>query len=836
MAPVARRRGPRYRARERMAGDVSRDLPRPAGRRRAALAALLTALGATASCRQIAGLQAMPKPCGDPLMIDDMEDGNPQICASQGRNGSWYSFGDGTSGTQMLAPNATIPGGRGSSRKAAHFTGSGFSKWGAMAAFDFKDQVGGGQGLGRDVYKASNAGGLTFWMKSSTPVIIQLQMPATLTVAEGGNCAAGVSASNCDNAFSFVITAPDSDWTQHKVPFTALKQLYPGTATWDPSQLLNVQFLVGPGATFDVWIDDVAFYYCAETECAPTCTDPALPVSCPKSTRYPAGCFPTGTDCAVIDTWCSDPMLIDDMEDGDNWICPSGGRMGIWWTTSDGTSNDYTPPTNSTFTQTPIPGGRGTSHAAARLAGSGFTGWGALMAFNLVGSPAAGQWQTYDASAADGISFWMKTNTFGADFEIHTPDTIAVSDGGSCVDSATAVNCNRSWSYWVNAPAPDTWFQVAVPFAALTQGWGVSQTTANLIPGSATWDPTKLVKVQFATPGLAPFELWIDDVRFYTCGGSACVPTCTDPNFTVACPAGSGQPAGCWPAGTDCSNRQPRPDINTGVWGSAANDVWVVGLSSGAAFQGIVFHWDGAAWTRFDVGTVPWLGTLAGVGRNAVWAVGDHGTALRWNGSNWLSTDPPTDASLNNVWISDPTDDVWIAAYPGTLYRWNGSAWSQEFSSAKAIYGFWGSAPNDIWAVGDIILHYDGSNWSPVTSPANVSLNRVWGSAPNLWAVGTSIVHYDGMNWTASPNPTSGVLLGVWGSGPNDIWAVGQGGSIVHSSDGLNWSAADSPSNADLFNVWGSSASDVWAVGANHTVLHYDGHMWSPVALVGETP
>src|SRR5262245_20898538 len=95
--------------------------------------ALLLALAATASCRQLAGIQALPKPCGDPLMIDDMEDGDAQICKTNGRKGAWFGFGDGSNGEQTLTPNATIEGGgRGASHSAVHFKGGGFTNWGAI--------------------------------------------------------------------------------------------------------------------------------------------------------------------------------------------------------------------------------------------------------------------------------------------------------------------------------------------------------------------------------------------------------------------------------------------------------------------------------------------------------------------------------------------------------------------------------------------------------------------------------------------------------------------------------------------------------------------------------
>jgi hypothetical protein len=800
------------------------------------LVVLLAALGATTSCRQIAGLHPVPMPCNDPLMIDDMEDGTPTICDSGDRHGAWYGFGDGTiSAIPKLDANATIPGGRGSSQRAVEFTGGGYTGFGAIVGVTLNEVD-----LSRLPYSASSVGGLTFWMKTNVPVTVQVPLLATALVKDGGQCIAGGPPSNCNNHFSFQITAPPSTWTQYQVPFTALRQLQAGTAIWDPSQLLGVEFLVGPGASFDLWIDDIAFYNCATPECVPTCTDPRFPAACPAEGARPAGCYLPGTDsnCAVIATWCSDPLLIDDMEDGDNRICPTDGRMGTWWTASDGTKTaDLMPAVNSTFTQTPIPGGRGQSMSAARLAGSGFTGWGALMALDLIGGHA----QPYDASTFDGITFWAKTNANGLAFEINSPATIPADRGGVCTDSATALNCNQSWQFWVETPAVDNWFLVSVPFSALAQIPGQSTTTNNILPGSATWDSAKLANLQLgpvagpvSSPGPAPFELWVDDIAFYSCGGSPCAPTCTDPDLPTACPAAAGQLAGCWPAGTDCANRQPRPWEYSGVWGSGPNDVWVVGASLDG-LAGIGFHWNGTSWTRADVGSMPPMWAVSGQGADDVWTVADHGAVARWDGSTWRSTTAGTDASLNAVWIGGP-DDVWTAAYPGTVQHWNGSAWSTGTSASQGIRGLWGSAPNDIWAVGGAILHYDGTSWSSASTPDGVILNRVWGSGPNdVWAVGGALLHFDGTTWTASSFALSEYVYDVWGSGPSDVWAVGQGSSILHW-DGTTWSPVTSPTKFDLYAVWGSGPTDVWAVGDNHAVIHFDGVTWSSVTVVGQAP
>ena len=90
------------------------------------------------------------------------------------------------------------------------------------------------------------------------------------------------------------------------------------------------------------------------------------------------------------------------------------------------------------------------------------------------------------------------------------------------------------------------------------------------------------------------FDVWIDDIRFYTCAADACLPTCTG-DTPVSCAASGGRPAGCWPSGTDCSS--PPDLVNTGIWGTGPADVWMVGQST-ISWAGAISHWDGLAWTK----------------------------------------------------------------------------------------------------------------------------------------------------------------------------------------------------------------------------------------------
>jgi hypothetical protein len=96
---------------------------------------------------------------------------------------------------------------------------------------------------------------------------------------------------------------------------------------------------------------------------------------------------------------------------------------------------------------------------------------------------------------------------------------------------------------------------------------------------------------------------------------------------------------------------------------------------------------------------------------------------------------------LRAIWGSDASN-VWAVGDAGTILKWDGTAWSQQYSgTASSLYGVWGSDASNIWAVGDAgtILKWNGAAWSPQSSGTANILYSVWGSdASNIWAVGNA--------------------------------------------------------------------------------------------------
>ncbi|MFO0579846.1 MAG: hypothetical protein U1A78_38220 [Polyangia bacterium] len=221
-------------------------------------------------------------------------------------------------------------------------------------------------------------------------------------------------------------------------------------------------------------------------------------------------------------------------------------------------------------------------------------------------------------------------------------------------------------------------------------------------------------------------------------------------------------------------------------------------------------------------------------GRNAVdvWAVGDRGTIVRWNGSYWTSPRRPFEVSaLNSVWAEAvPGTSLMAVGEQGVTRALSQEVWAcSQSAGTSALRDVWGTAFSDIWAVGDkgTLAHWDGSKWTLVTSPAGptIGLNAVLGrDAKDAWAVGEmgTVLRYDGTTWSRVPVPITGTLNGLWQDLGGDVWAVGDNGvSLLLTSRSGSVMAEVKPTGTTvrLHGIWGAGPNEIWAAGAFGTIL-----------------
>jgi len=183
------------------------------------------------------------------------------------------------------------------------------------------------------------------------------------------------------------------------------------------------------------------------------------------------------------------------------------------------------------------------------------------------------------------------------------------------------------------------------------------------------------------------------------------------------------------------------------VWAAAPNDAWAVG----GAYGPLVFHYDGAAWTKVPVSGSSTSALFGVWGASAldVYAVGDNGSGgpriLHYDGTSW-------------------TD---VASVPGS----------------GLLNYVWGTASNDVFAVGagGLILHYDGTSWSATTSPTTRALHAVGGTTgSDVYAAGNNgaLLRYEGATWQTMPAPDTTYLRGIWTTTSGPAFASGYSGTL----------------------------------------------------------
>lgn len=241
------------------------------------------------------------------------------------------------------------------------------------------------------------------------------------------------------------------------------------------------------------------------------------------------------------------------------------------------------------------------------------------------------------------------------------------------------------------------------------------------------------------------------------------------------------------------------------VWGTGPEDVYVVGGPLGnSGFEAIAIHFDGSAWKNLSPGGEDSFWWVSGSSATDVWMVGDKGRITHWDGAAFVEHPPPTTARIWGVWAASPTDAWAVAGTP-------------EGGTAQ---------PNDI------VLHWDGQTWTqdPLPGPPlGRSLNKIWGASPDdLYAVGEAgtVWHRKGGAWTLESEPpvATSTLLTVFGCSASDVYAVG-GNSVIHS-DGAAWSKASVTLSNAVNGVTCGAPGEVLIVGFGGLKQRLVGGAW----------
>jgi hypothetical protein len=194
----------------------------------------------------------------DDGLIDDFEDGNTQSNVEGGRDGYWWPKKDKVGSTidpNPFAPSSGAGDGSDMAMHASGLTSSAEGAWGAGFGVNF---LGGGSS---GVYDASKYAGITFKARvgPGTSTSVRFKIGDINTHEDGHVC------KSCWNHFGkdLILT---TEWKEYKIMFSEARQEAgwgdPRPLSVTPSKLISIDWSIGPGRTYDIWIDDLAFIDC----------------------------------------------------------------------------------------------------------------------------------------------------------------------------------------------------------------------------------------------------------------------------------------------------------------------------------------------------------------------------------------------------------------------------------------------------------------------------------------------------------------------------------------------------------------------------------------------
>lgn len=268
--------------------------------------------------------------------------------------------------------------------------------------------------------------------------------------------------------------------------------------------------------------------------------------------------------------------------------------------------------------------------------------------------------------------------------------------------------------------------------------------------------------------------------------------------------------------GTDFMVNKPR--INQ-IWGSQDKDVWAAGN------DGMMLHWDGTIWGRVPVPTGNDLLAIWGASDKDIWAVGEAGVVIRWDGMTWarVTTPVPDTAALNDIWGTSGSN-IWAVGDRGVLIHYNGSAWgAYNLPIINNLLTVWTGSSTDAWIGGDLglLLHWDGTAWAGVASGNSQPFTHIRGTATNkVWAAkqNNEIWTYDGSKWTKLTASVYGSRL--WMTADNDIW-------VYRSSYAQHFTTTWTPFSFgyDVTALWSAGPTTAWAL-TTADIMRFSSSAW----------
>lgn len=279
---------------------------------------------------------------------------------------------------------------------------------------------------------------------------------------------------------------------------------------------------------------------------------------------------------------------------------------------------------------------------------------------------------------------------------------------------------------------------------------------------------------------------------------------------------------------------EDQPAALLSVWGTGGSDVWAVGGDGRDEGGPLVFHHDGSEWTRLDTGErgidIWWVFGFEG---GPVFLSGSQGTILRYQDGAFEKLTTPEGSIVFGMWGA-AAGDVWaVGGNSGGgspfVWRFDGEAWAEValpslFDAEDTVYKVSGVGADDIWmtATRGKTLHWNGESLEAVQiEGTDASMTSVGGNAERFIAVGGGsdgeIYENTGPGWESALDPGQEIMTGV-AVAADQAYAVGRFGTVLRR-ESSGWVAeSDSVTEQNLHAAWIDPGGGVWAVGGEFDV------------------
>lgn len=175
---------------------------------------------------------------------------------------------------------------------------------------------------------------------------------------------------------------------------------------------------------------------------------------------------------------------------------------------------------------------------------------------------------------------------------------------------------------------------------------------------------------------------------------------------------------------------------------------------------------------------------------------------------------------VEGIWGS-AADDIYAVGRNGNLAHSTGDGtWTDQNTDTSAnLTGIWGSAADDIYVSvnANVVLHSTGDGqWEHQDYEDGYTFDGVWGlDADNVYLVGPGVVRGGAAGWGSAQTVSSAApTIAIWGSSPSDLYVTlgaAATSSVYRSSGNGAWqsqSAAPKGTTADA--IWGLDSSHLW--------------------------